>query len=66
MKATGWVDFILRVADESRTGSSENLERLAVQLEMDDKAKQALRNRGYGWTGIDLLKTAEMVENVTC
>ncbi len=66
MKATAWMDFILRVTDEAKAGNPENLKRLAEQLEMGDQAKQALRNKGYGWTGIDILKTAEMVENVTC
>ncbi len=61
MKATEWANFILRVADEAKAGDPENLERLAMQLEMDDKAKQELRDNEYGWTGLNLLETVRLV-----
>ena len=61
MKADDWQAFIVRAVGESANGNPISLQLIAQNLEMCDSAKQVLRDRGYGWTGVDLLETAKMV-----
>lgn len=61
MKSADWQAFIMRAVAEYAAGNHDNLQRIAQNLEMCDNAKQALRDRGYGWTGLDILETARMV-----
>lgn len=61
MKAEGWRDMIMMFATDALDGKPENLDRLAKQLEEEDAAKQCLRDKGYGWTGLSLLKTVQLV-----
>lgn len=61
MKAADWQAFIMRAVEEYAAGKPDNLQRIAAHLEMCDSAKQVLRDRGYGWTGLDILQTAQMV-----
>ena len=61
MKAEGWKELIREAAEEAEKGSSEKLDLLARHLEMVDLAKQELRNKGYGWMGVDILKTVRLV-----
>ena len=63
MKAEGWKELIQQAVYEAETGGFEKLDLLAKHLEMCDEAKQELRNRGYGWTGLDILETVKQVEN---
>ena len=37
------------------------LNKLSLLLEEADQAKQELRNKGYGWTGLSLLETVKRV-----
>lgn len=61
MKADGWKTLIKEAVQEEVEGKPEKIELLAQHLEMADKAKQMLRDKGYGWTGLDLLETAKEV-----
>lgn len=63
MKAEGWKELIQQAAYEAETGGFEKLDLLAKYLEMCDEAKQELRNKGYGWTGLDILETIKEVPN---
>ena len=37
------------------------LNKLSLLLEEADQAKQELRNKGYGWTGLSLLETVKRI-----
>ena len=50
-----------QIREAVTTGNDEMVNLLAQCLVMGDAAKQVLRDRGYGWTGLDLLKTVELV-----
>lgn len=65
MKADDWQAFIMRAVGESANGNPISLQLIAQNLEVCDDAKQVLRDRGYGWTGVDLLETAKMVPPCT-
>lgn len=59
MRAEGWKTLILDAVHEADNGESEELYLLAKYLEMCDEAKQELRNKGYGWIGLDILETVK-------
>lgn len=61
MRAIDWQEFILRTVEEYAAGNPDNLKTIAHYLEMCDNAKQVLRDRGYGWTGVDIMETVKMV-----
>ena len=61
MRAADWQAFIMRAVEEYAAGNPENSQRIARHLEVCDDAKQVLRDRGSGWTGLDILETARMV-----
>lgn len=61
MKAEDWQAFIMRAVEEYAAGNPTSLQLIARNLEVCDDAKQVLRDRGYGWTGLDILETARMV-----
>ena len=54
MKAEHWKKHIIDIVNFD---DMESLELLTKLLEEADEAKQELRNKGYGWTGLSLLKT---------
>ena len=56
MTKKGWKEIVQwAIEDDSR------LDLLALVLEEQDRAKQVLRDKGYGCLGVSLLKTAELV-----
>lgn len=42
-----------------KNADDENIEMLAELLAESEKAKQLLRDKGYGWTGLSLLQTID-------
>jgi hypothetical protein len=57
MKKQNWESLIIRAVHNADKGDSESLKLLALHLEEVDTAKQALRDKGYGWTGLSILET---------
>jgi hypothetical protein len=52
----GWRDAVQQATTD------EQMAELLVRLLLEqDQAKQALRAKGYGWTGLSLLKSVELV-----
>lgn len=43
---------------------AEYLKLVAEVIVMSEEAKQVLRKKGYGWTGLDLLQTCLQVPNL--
>lgn len=56
MTAEGWRELVELAARDERT-----LELLAQLLEEQDLAKQVLRDKGYGCTGMGWLETVDTV-----
>lgn len=56
MKTKYWKDYIMKIVLDR---DEEQLNLLAQLLEEADEAKQELRNKGYGWIGLSLLKTIQ-------
>jgi len=54
MKAEYWKERIKEIVSNN---DEESLTLLAKLIEEAEQAKQELRNKGYGWTGLSLLKT---------
>jgi hypothetical protein len=54
-----WESLIIRAVHNADRGDSESLELLALHLEEVDEAKQVLRDKGYGWTGLSILETVQ-------
>lgn len=52
-------DIVLMVAEND----TKSLNLICQIVKMSDDAKHILRTKGYGWTGLDLLKTCELVPN---
>ena len=61
MKAEGWKELITESVRKADKGNTETISLLAKYLEMCDCAKQELRNKGYGWTGLDILETIKQI-----
>lgn len=61
MTQDGWRLLIVEAVHDSENGNDEKLDLLALHLQQCDQAKQVLRDKGYGWTGVDILETASMV-----
>lgn len=59
MKAAAWKSLVIRAVDSCKDGDCKSLELLSIVLEEHDLAKQLLRDKGYGWTGLSLVKTVE-------
>lgn len=64
MNAEGWQLLVMQAVEHYMAGDTHRLQLLARHLEMCDQVKQVLRDRGYGWTGLDILETVEMVPYV--
>ena len=56
MKAEKWKELIMEAKD-----NEDILNKLSLLLEEADQAKQELRNKGYGWTGLSLLETVKRI-----
>lgn len=54
MKAKYWEE---RIKEMVNNNDEESIRLLAELIEEAEQAKQELRNKGYGWTGLSLLKT---------
>ncbi len=61
MKSKDWKKLVQQAVREVEAGRFEKLDLLSKHLEMCDEAKQELRNKGYGWTGLDVLETVKQV-----
>lgn len=59
MDKANWISLVLEAVQEARRGDRGKLDLLAAYLAEADQAKQALRDRGYGWTGLGLLETIQ-------
>ena len=60
MDKIGWRFLVLDAAmDAINNDNPEKLDLLAEYLAECDKAKQALRDKGYGWTGLGILETIQ-------
>lgn len=49
------------IKDAIKQEDQKQIERLAETMHQADRAKQILRDKGYGWTGLDLLQTVKKV-----
>lgn len=66
MTKDGWRNLVIQaVSDLSYSHDSSGIDLLATHLEECDKAKQALRDKGYGWTGLSILETVNQVPSAT-
>lgn len=54
MKIKQWNKYILELIEDK---DPEKINLLSKMLSDADQAKQELRNKGYGWTGLSLLDT---------
>jgi len=54
-----WKELIESSVDSAREGHPDQLDLLARALDEAERAKQLLRNKGYGWTGLSLLETVK-------
>lgn len=61
MTLGGWRELALNAFRKYEAGDSELLDLMAGVLEQQDRAKQILRDKGYGWTGLDIIETANIV-----
>lgn len=59
MKKHDWRLLILEASRKANKGNYKRLNLLAKYLEETDRAKQLLRNKGYGWTGLGILETIQ-------
>lgn len=57
MNASGWKELIIKVVRDYDTGDYEQIDLLSKLLEENDAAKQALRDAGFGYTGLGVLET---------
>lgn len=63
MTREGWRLFVLRAVEQHCCGDDHSLDLLSRMLEEVDRAKQALRDKGYGCTGMGWLETVAEVPN---
>lgn len=56
MTFKGWKGLLENFINKK---DKETFELLNIILFEQDKAKQELRNKGYGWTGLSLLETVQ-------
>lgn len=56
MEAKDYKDHIIQIVTNNNIKAVEILAELIYQA---DQAKQVLRDKGYGWTGLSLLKTVQ-------
>jgi hypothetical protein len=61
MLADAWRQQAINAVREAEEGDPRMLDRLALLLEQQDAATQRLREKGYGWFGLSLLGTVDLV-----
>lgn len=61
MTKDGWRELVILAVRDFDNSNDEGVSLLAEYLEECDLAKQALRNKGYGWTGLGILETVEQI-----
>lgn len=61
MTEKGWRETVIDAARRHDNGDSELLDLLVRVLREQDRAKQVLRDKGHGWTGLSLLKTVQVL-----
>ena len=59
MTQDGWKRLAVNAVHTMDNGDNTSIDLLAALLEEQDKAKQVLREKGYGWTGMGILETVE-------
>ena len=59
MNEDGWKGIVVNAVREADNGNVEILKCLVQCLVEADWAKQVLRIKGYGWTGLSLLETIQ-------
>lgn len=64
MTKEGWREVILNATRKNDTGDSSALELLAQLLYEQDEAKNSLREKGYGCTGMPWAETVDEVPSV--
>lgn len=55
--------YAQKIKEAVESGDVEYLNLVSQIIVMAEESKQVLRVKGYGWTGLDLLKTVELVPN---
>ncbi len=61
MNALEYMKLILVAVERQKRGDTELLNTISLLCEEADKAKQLLRDKGYGVTGTGLLETCKEV-----
>lgn len=49
------------IVEAVQTNDNEYIELICDVIVMQEKSKQLLRTKGYGWTGLDLYKTCKLI-----
>jgi hypothetical protein len=55
------MEYMKKAVSQSNQGDDRALKLLATELQEGREAKQVLRDKGYGWIGLSLLKTIEQL-----
>ena len=61
MTLDGWKAVVLNAFDEHERGDDTALNLVAKLLAEQDAARQVLRDKGYGWTGLPIVELAGQV-----
>ena len=61
MTAEGWRQAVIQAVRESDDGHADMIEMLAHLLAEQEKAKQDLRNIGFGWCGLNWPGTVQLI-----
>lgn len=54
-------DHVIAAVEAHKAGNSEDLNLIVEVLLMCEEAKTDLRLKGYGWAGLNIVKTVEQV-----
>lgn len=57
MNAKYWKKLVQSAVESANAGQPKQLDLLAKLLEEQERAKQMLRDKGYGWTGLGIYET---------
>lgn len=66
MTKEGWRDLVIQAVTDSMHGDIRTLDLLAEYLAETDRAKQILRDLGYGCTGMGIERTVREIEECCC
>lgn len=61
MTRDGWRVLVLMAVDKNAADDPSALDLLVELLHEQDAAKQALRDKGYGWTGLGWAGTVQLI-----